>query len=138
MAKIFNGFESGKIYEDLYPQGGTQQIVVEDDFITITIHFPELRQDGSWRSEWCTKTIIKGSFIFKGNTFSTSLTSISSTDTSGVSLSNLSPLIEHETDDESVVARSEGGEDDEMRYSSINKSRLESKLSSTIALIPSI
>ena len=69
MAKIFNGLESGKIYEDLYPQGGTQQIVVEDDFITITIHFPELRRDNSWRSEWCTKTIIKGSFIYKGNTF---------------------------------------------------------------------
>ena len=63
----YNGVKSGKVVNFDNSQG-QQQWVFGDQFLTITMNFPEIRTDDSWRAQYATKSIFKGKFFYKDGT----------------------------------------------------------------------
>ena len=63
----YNGLKSGQVV-DFDNSQGQEQWVFGDKFLAITIHFPEIKTDDSWRAQYATKSIFKGKFFYTDGT----------------------------------------------------------------------
>ena len=66
-ARAYNGVKSGQVV-DFDNSQGQQQWVLGDQLLTITINFPEIKTDDSWRAQYSTKSIFKGKFVYIDDT----------------------------------------------------------------------
>ena len=66
-ARAFNGVKSGQVV-DFDNSQGQQQWVLGDQLLTITMNFPEIKTDDSWRAQYSTKSIFKGKFVYIDDT----------------------------------------------------------------------